>query len=127
MKIVRFQMERTQCLYENEVEFNLSDCGVLPLSLVELLPDPGHRAALDAERLRYPHSTGRERLRSNIAKFHGLSGSDAVAEGVMVTNGGSEANYSTLWGLVGPRSRAVTTGLSLPAGWRAWHRPRHGW
>jgi hypothetical protein len=107
MKIDRFQMERTQCLYENEVEFNLSESGVLPLSLGELLPDPGHRAALDAERLRYPHSTGRVRLRSNIAKFHGLSGSDAVAEGVMVTNGGSEANYTTLWGLVGKKDRVA--------------------
>ncbi len=25
MRIDRFQMERTQCLYENEVDFNLSE------------------------------------------------------------------------------------------------------
>ena len=103
MKIERFEMERTQCLYENEVEFNLSESGVLPLSLGELLPDAADRAKLVDERLRYPHSTGRERLRHNIAGFHGLSGGD----GVMVTNGGSEANYTTLWGLVGKKDRVA--------------------
>lgn len=103
MKIDRFQMERTQCLYENEVEFNLSESGVLPLSLGELVSDPTQRAALDAELLRYPHSTGGERLRRNIAKFCGVSGSDAVT----VTNGGSEANYTTLWGLVSKTDRVA--------------------
>ena len=44
MKIDRFQIERTQCLYENEVEFNLSESGVLPLSPGELLPDPGSQS-----------------------------------------------------------------------------------
>ncbi len=33
MRIDLFRMERTQCLYENEVDFNLSESGVLPLGL----------------------------------------------------------------------------------------------
>ena len=103
MEIERFQMERTQCLYENEVEFNLSESGVWPLSLEELLPDPADRQALTEERLRYPHSTGRENLRRNIARFYGMPGSDCVT----VTNGGSEANYMTLWGLVGKADRVA--------------------
>lgn len=103
MKIETFRMERTQCLYENEVEFNLSESGVSPLSIAELLPDPAARAALEAAPLRYPHSTGRERLRAAIAAFHGLSD----AAGVMVTNGGSEANYTTLWGLIEPGDRVA--------------------
>lgn len=37
MKIETFEMERMQCLYEREVEFNLSESGVLPLKLSELL------------------------------------------------------------------------------------------
>ena len=37
MRIDRFQMERTQCLYENEVRWNLSESGVLPLRVEELL------------------------------------------------------------------------------------------
>lgn len=96
MKIDQFEMERTQCLYENEVEFNLSESGVQPLSIAEILPDETERAEFEAARLSYPHSTGRERLRESIAAFHGLADSGAV----MVTNGGSEANFTTLWGLV---------------------------
>ena len=41
MKIEQFRMERTQCLYENEVAFNLSESGVSPLSIAELLPERG--------------------------------------------------------------------------------------
>jgi aspartate/methionine/tyrosine aminotransferase len=103
VEIPRFQMERTQCLYENEVRYNLSESGVLPLSLAELLPRESERAALAAERLRYPHSTGRESLRRNISRFYGLDDPDAVT----VTNGGSEANYMALWGLVSRTDRVA--------------------
>ena len=96
MKIDQFRMERTQCLYENEVEFNLSESGVHPLSIADILPDEGERAEFEAARISYPHSTGRERLRRSIAAFHGLTDPGAV----MVTNGGSEANFTTLWSLV---------------------------
>lgn len=103
MKIPQFEMERAQCLYENEVKFNLSESGVLPLNLDELLPDPDQRAALAAERLRYPHSKGRARLRRNIAAFYGCGDEESVT----VTNGGSEANYVTLWGLVSKTDRVA--------------------
>ena len=33
MRIDPFPMERTQCLYENQVEYNLSESGVLPLKV----------------------------------------------------------------------------------------------
>ncbi len=46
MKIDRFQIERTQCLFENEVKFNLSENGVLPLSLGELVAGKKQRAEL---------------------------------------------------------------------------------
>jgi hypothetical protein len=101
MKIERFDMERTQCLYENEVRYNLSESGVLPLSIAELVPDPDERAALEALPLKYPHSTGRPALRADIARFHG--GEDG--DGVLVTNGGSEANYLVAWTLLEPRDR----------------------
>src|SRR3990172_3287982 len=103
MEIDLFKMERTQCLFENEVEFNLSESGVLPLSLGELVSDSQERAQLDGLLLRYPHSTGRPRLRANIAAFYAC----ADAASVMVTNGGSEANYTALWTLVGGSERAA--------------------
>lgn len=96
MKIDQFVMERTQCLYENEVEFNLSESGVMPLTIAEILPTGDAQAALLQAGLSYPHSTGRESLRQSIAEFHGLDDFNAVT----VTNGGSEANFTTLWGLV---------------------------
>ena len=37
MKIEEFTLERIQSLYENTVELNLSDSGVHPMSLKELL------------------------------------------------------------------------------------------
>lgn len=103
MKIPRFEMERVQCLYEKEVTFNLSESGVLPMTLDELLPDPDQRAALAAERLGYPHSKGRASLRRNIAAFYGIGDEESVT----VTNGGSEANYVTLWGLVDKTDRVA--------------------
>jgi len=45
--------------------------------------------------LKYPESNGSPELRERIAQFHGVA-----AQQVMVTNGGSEANYTALWGLL---------------------------
>ncbi len=113
MKIDRFQMERTQCLFENEVRFNLSESGVSPLSIEKLLPDRKQRDQLCKLPLSYPHSTGRESLRRNIARFYG--GDDPA--GVMVTNGGSEANYMALWGLVGKSDRVAFMLPNYLQGW----------
>lgn len=113
MKIDRFTMERTQCLFENEVQFNLSESGVSPLSLGELVPGKKQRAELDGLPLGYPQSTGRESLRKNIARFHG---SDDFTT-ALVVNGGSEANYVTVWGLVGPSDRVA---FMLPNYLQSW-------
>jgi aspartate/methionine/tyrosine aminotransferase len=121
MKIERFEMERAQCLWENEVEVNLSESGVLPLSLGELVPGAAARRALDAKRLKYPYANGRQALRANIARFYG--GDDP--QSVMVTNGGSEANYTVLWGLVEPSARVAFMLPNYLQGWglaRAWAR-----
>lgn len=103
MKIEKFQMERTQCLYENQVRYNLSESGVSPLTLGELVPDRAERERLDGFALSYPESTGRDSLRKNIARFYG--GTDL--NGTLVVNGGSEANYIATWGLVGPGDRVA--------------------
>ncbi len=125
MKIDRFQMERTQCLYENEVSFNLSESGVSPLSLGELVAGKGQRDELDNFPLRYPHSTGRKSLRKNIARFYGASDYKSV----MVVNGGSEANFTTLWGLVGASDRVAFMLPNYLQGWglaRAYGRQADG-
>ena len=96
MKIETFRMEREQCLYENKVEYNLSESGVLPLQLDELLDGDAERARFLAQRMWYPSSDGSPKLREQIAKFY----PDCTPENVTVTNGGSEANYVTLMSLL---------------------------
>ena len=103
MKIDQFVMERTQCTFENEVEFNLSESGVSPMSIADILPTEEAQSALMQAGLSYPHSTGRESLRQSIAEFHGLNDFNAVT----VTNGGSEANFTTLWGLIESNQRVA--------------------
>lgn len=96
MLLDRFQMERTQCLYENEVRWNLSESGVQPLRVEELLGGELSRDQLLAQALKYPESNGSALLRERIALFY----PGARAQNVLVTTGCSEANYTTLWRLL---------------------------
>jgi aspartate/methionine/tyrosine aminotransferase len=95
VRIDLFRMERTQCLYENEVEFNLSESGVLPLRVEEVLQGSKESANFLSLGLKYPESDGSEELREHIAAWSGTTG-----DHVLVTNGGSEANFTALWGLL---------------------------
>ena len=125
MKIERFQMERTQCLFENEVRFNLSESGVSPLSISELVPGRDQRDILDKLPLGYPHSTGRKSLRKNIARFYGCSDHECVT----VMNGGSEANYAAIWGTIEPSDRVAFMLPNYLQGWglaRAFGRQADG-
>jgi aspartate/methionine/tyrosine aminotransferase len=123
MRIDRFDMERTQCLYENTVRYNLSESGVQPLRVEELLGNELGRDGLLGLALKYPESDGSELLRQRIALLY----PGATAENVVVTNGTSEANYTTLWGLLDKGDRAAvmlptymqTWGLSRAYGGRA--------
>jgi hypothetical protein len=103
MKLEPFAMERLQSSYEHEVDFNLSESGVHPLTLAELIPDPASRAALLAESLRYTQTNGTRPLRQSIAALY----PGATADHVQVTNGGAEANYITTWNLIEPGDEAV--------------------
>jgi aspartate/methionine/tyrosine aminotransferase len=98
MRLEQFAMERMQSTYENQVAFNLSESGVHPLRLGELVDDTASRDALLAEGLRYTQSNGTAPLRSAIAALY----PGATPDHIQVTNGGSEANYITTWNLVEP-------------------------
>ncbi len=102
MRIERFDMERTQCLYENEVRYNLSESGVLPMTMREIFGEGGDPSALHDLRLKYPAANGSEILRERIGKFYG-----ATADNVTVVNGGSEANYVACWALLDRTHRAA--------------------
>ena len=103
MKLEPFALERLQSTYENEVAFNLSESGVQPLTLGELLDDQGSRDALLAESLRYTQTNGTPPLRAAIAALY----PGATPDHVQVTNGGAEANYVTTWNLIEPGDEVV--------------------
>jgi aspartate/methionine/tyrosine aminotransferase len=113
MRIDRFQMERTQSLYENEVRWNLSESGVLPLRVEELLEAKGGHEEFLGTALKYPEANGSRLLRERIALFY----PGATADNVLVTTGTSEANYTTLWGLLEKGDRAA---VMLPSYLQAW-------
>jgi len=103
MRIETFALERMQSTYENEVDYNLSESGVQPLTLGELADNAASREALLAEALRYTQSNGTAALRDVIAALY----DGARRDHVQVTNGGSEANYLATWNLVEPGDEVV--------------------
>src|SRR5581483_4857975 len=113
MKLETFAMERMQSTFENLVDFNLSESGVHPLRLGELVDDGAAREALMAEPLRYTQSNGTIPLREAIAALY----PGASRDHVQVTNGGSEANYITTWNLVEPGDEVV---LMVPNYMQTW-------
>ena len=96
MRIEPFRMERMQSRFENYVDFNLSESGVEPMRPEDLLPDEHDRALLLKTPLSYCQSNGTEELRDRIAQFY----PGAARDNILVTNGGSEANYATFWSLL---------------------------
>ena len=89
-----FAMERWQSTYEHAVRFNLSESGVEPLTLGELVELVGiDPTELSETLIEYIPSDGSPGLRSAIAAMY----PDAAPSNVLVTNGGAEANFITSW------------------------------
>ncbi len=97
MKLKPFEMERWQSTWENRVELNLSESGVHPMTLLELMELAGAdpKLLLD-QRLVYNQSNGTEELRERIALLY----PGATVDNVLVTNGGAEANFVAAWSLL---------------------------
>lgn len=113
MRIDPFDMERYQSLYENTVRYNLSESGVLPLRVQDLIGDKAGRDSLMKAKLGYPWGNGSPKLRARIARFY----PGATAENITVMNGGSEANYTTFTALLDKGDRAA---IQLPNYMQAW-------
>ncbi len=103
MQLEQFAMERMQSTFENQVEFNLSESGVRPLTPRELIEDAGGLDGLLDQPLVYSQSNGTIELRSAIAALYPGAGLDHVE----VTNGGSEANFITTFRLIEPGDEVV--------------------
>jgi aspartate/methionine/tyrosine aminotransferase len=94
-----FEMERYQSLYWHLVDYDLSESGVSPMTIAELL-GAGADGFVDIA-LGYPLSEGSHESRAAIAEWY----PEATADNVTMMNGGSEANLLSLWSLLGPGDR----------------------
>jgi aspartate/methionine/tyrosine aminotransferase len=96
-KFQPFVMERMMSKYEQEVEYNLSESGVHPLLLSELLEgNPALIEQLLATDLNYAYANGTPQLRHHIASLY----QGAQPGNVLVTVGAIEANYITIRSLL---------------------------
>ena len=109
-----FQMERMLSRFEKEVEYNLSESGVHPVLLRELVDrENGYLQTLLDTDLNYPHTNGIPPLRQNIARLY----QDGKPENVLVTVGAIEANYLVLKTLLAPGDEIV---VMLPNYMQIW-------
>lgn len=95
MRYAPFRMERWQSTYENRVGINLSESGVHPLTVDELLELSDGHLDLGATLLSYGQSNGSDELRGLIASQY----AGACDGSVLVTVGGAEANFTSFWHL----------------------------
>jgi aspartate/methionine/tyrosine aminotransferase len=107
MRLDKFEMERLQSTWENRVRFNLSESSVHPMSIRELIADPEFLERLIDGPLYYNQSNGTDELRSAIAASY----PGATLDNIEVTNGGSEANFISVYSLLEPGDEVV---LVLP-------------
>lgn len=107
-------MERMQSTWENRVDYNLSESGVHPIPLQQLL-EMGQADAQEmlGQELGYPQSNGTIELREKIAAMY----PGAATDQILVCNGTAEANFLSVWSLVEPGDEVV---LMLPNYMQIW-------
>lgn len=103
MRLETFALERFQSIWENRVAWNVSESGVHPLRVSELVDSPALHDALLEQELGYPQTNGTVELRETIAAMY----PGATPDHVQVTNGGSEANCILLMRLIEPGDEVV--------------------
>jgi len=113
MRLDKFEMERMQSTWENRVKYNLSESSVHPMSVRELIGDPEFHAKLLDQPLFYSQSNGTDELRSNIAAQY----PGATLDHVEVTNGGSEANFISVYSMLEPGDEVI---IILPIYGQVW-------
>lgn len=108
-----FDMERMMSKCENEVDYNLSESGVHPTTISELVDDPAMIEELLVTELGYPQANGILELRERIAALYPGAGPDHV----LVTVGCAEGNFNAIHTLLAPGDEAV---VMLPNYMQIW-------
>jgi aspartate/methionine/tyrosine aminotransferase len=103
MRLETFALERFQSVWENRVQWNLSESGVHPLQLSDLVDSPDALDSLMEQGLGYPQTNGTVGLRELVASMYPGAGADHV----QITNGSSEAMCVLLMRLIEPGDEIV--------------------
>jgi aspartate/methionine/tyrosine aminotransferase len=88
MKIPIFELERVQSVYENTVDYNLTESGFHPYKLSEVL-NKDQLSELQELSLGYGQTNGSPSLRNRIASLY----PNCAIDNILVTNGSAEANF----------------------------------
>jgi aspartate/methionine/tyrosine aminotransferase len=108
-----FLMERMMSKWENVVDYNLSESGVHPMTIRELVDDPAVIEELLSTELGYAQANGVIELRERIAASY----AGATPDNVLVTVGCAEANFITLQTMLRPGEEMV---MMLPNYMQIW-------
>ncbi|HEU5327952.1 MAG TPA: aminotransferase class I/II-fold pyridoxal phosphate-dependent enzyme, partial [Thermomicrobiales bacterium] len=109
MKIETFALERWMTTWETQVEFDIAESGILPLTMNELLDfaGPAERertlARLLDTRLGYSEAPGSRELRALLAATYRATG----PENILVTTGAIEENFLAFNVLLEPGDHVV--------------------
>jgi len=93
-----FEMERMMSKWENVVDYNLSESGVHPMTIQELVQNPEELDRLLKTEINYPQANGILELRERIAVLYPGS----TPHNILVTVGAAEANFIALQTLLSP-------------------------
>ncbi len=89
---IPFDLERQMSIWENQVEYNISESGVRPMSIRELISDQQIIESLLSTELNYPQTNGSIELREQIATLY----PGATSDNVLVTTGAAQANFTAV-------------------------------
>ena len=96
---IPFELERIMSIWEYQVDYNLSESGVHPMSVNELVRgDPDFLHSVLEMELNYPQTNGTIELREKIAALYEGAGRDNV----LVTTGAAQANFTVLMTFLKP-------------------------
>lgn len=113
MPFYPFVMEAMMSQWEKVVKYNLSESGVHPISIRELVEDPQEIEQLLKIGLDYSQTNGTLQLRERICTLYPGSTPDHV----LVTAGAAQANFIAIWTLLEPNDELA---LMLPNYMQIW-------
>ena len=102
MKFKTFELERNMSVWENAVDYNLSESGVHPLSLKDVLT-PEELEEISGMELYYTEASGTVLLREMVAAMYPGSTPDHG----LITNGSAEANFLCTMTLLEPGDELI--------------------